>query len=226
MIIEKISYTNSFSNYHPFPKILFSLSLLFLTFWFSPIINLITVFTVISLLLYTKVPPKKLFNIFLGVFLFIFLTSIALFFDFSEITPERGTSVFLRSCAGVSSILFLVLTTPVFELISLIPNRTIKDMLFLIYRAIYILLNITNEIILSQNSRYGYSTPKNTINSLKYLTYGIFNKALYFSKESEKGLISRFYSNNISILNRFNTKKDISLIFIAEMFLIYLEVII
>lgn len=224
MIAEKISYDNRFSNIHPLPKIIFSFSLLFLTFWFSNIVNLLVIASIFLLCFLGKIKITDFLKFFLVIVLFIFLSSLTLFFDFSSLTIQRGLKVFVRSVAGTSCILFLIFTTPVVDIISFIHFRMLKDLIFLIYRAIYILLKVVEQMITAQTARFGYSNFRNTINSMKYLMYGAFSRSIKYSEESYMGLSSRNYNGTIEILKEYSLNLYILIPFVIEIALIALEV--
>ncbi|MBZ4650997.1 CbiQ family ECF transporter T component, partial [Thermosipho sp. (in: thermotogales)] len=161
---------------------------------------------------------------FLVIVLFIFLSSLTLFFDFSALTIQRGLKIFVRSIAGTSCILFLIFTTPVVDIISFVRFRMLKDLIFLTYRAIYILLKVVEQMITAQTARFGYSNFRNTINSMKYLMYGAFSRSIKYSEESYMGLSSRNYNGTIEILKEYRLNLYILIPFVVEIVLIALEV--
>jgi cobalt/nickel transport system permease protein len=100
----------------------------------------------------------------------------------------------------------------------------LKDLIFLTYRAIYILLKVVEQMITAQTARFGYSNFRNTINSMKYLMYGSFSRSIKYSEESYMGLSSRNYNGTIEILKEYRLNLYILIPFVVEIVLIALEV--
>lgn len=140
-----------------------------------------------------------------------------------------ATRLFLKSIASVSCLYFLTLNTPVFEVLSVLKKLKVPqlfvELMGLIYRFIFVLLDTANMIYISQNSRLGYSTLKSSYNSLGKLITTLFISAYKRSQYIYTAMESRCYDGDINLLenNYRYSYKNIALIVIIEIILIIIS---
>jgi cobalt/nickel transport system permease protein len=140
-----------------------------------------------------------------------------------------ATRLFLKSLASVSCLYFLTLTTPVFEVLSVLRKLKVPklfiELMGLIYRFIFVLLDTANMIYISQNSRLGYSTMRNSYNSLGKLISALFISSYKRSQDIYTAMESRCYDGDINLLeNDYKySYKNISLIIVIEIVLIIIS---
>jgi cobalt/nickel transport system permease protein len=108
--------------------------------------------------------------------------SLAVSLDFSMASPT-GTSLYLaiselpriahvccRSLACLAALLFMTLTTPLTDIISLLRRchvpDTLLDLMTLCYRTLFVLSEVTRETMVAQSARLGYSTVRISLRSL------------------------------------------------------------
>ena len=121
----------------------------------------------------------------------------------------ESVKVLFRSLAAVSCLYFLSLSTPIVELLSVLRKLKVPklfiELMSLIYRFIFIILDTVNMIYISQNSRLGYSNLKTGYNSLGKLIGSLFLSSYKRSQDMYTALESRCYDGDINVIE--NTYK-------------------
>jgi cobalt/nickel transport system permease protein len=118
--------------------------------------------------------PPLLFLVASGLSLFVSLdfgsaaNGVSLLFAKSEF-PLIAQSC-SRSLACLTALLFLALTTPLLDIISLLRRcklpETLLDLMTLCYRTLFVLSEAVHETITAQSSRLGYSSLRLSLRSL------------------------------------------------------------
>jgi cobalt/nickel transport system permease protein len=115
-------------------------------------------------------------------------------------------NLLLRSMSALFAIYFLVLTTPFSDLSWLLARLRVPSLFIelasLTYRFIFVLAETAANTYIAQNSRLGYSTWKNTFNSLGKLSANVLIKSWHRSQMMHNALISRCYDGEIKVLER------------------------
>lgn len=210
MMFDKYAYINQLRKQHPLEKTLFSLlSLLFLIsarnekasiFVFLVMSIVIVFFARIPFLFYLK-------SLFLPLF-FLLTSIVAIVFEFSKDQPtnvlyffqvreysffiteqslSKARQLFFVAFASVSCLYYLILSTPIFDLLQLLKKLRVPTILlelFLyIYRFIFIVLEQSIAIFTAQQSRMGYQTYKNSFRSLALLIASLFSKSMQATEQ-------------------------------------------
>ncbi len=123
------------------------------------------------------------------------------------ITPEGGAqalNIFLKSMAAVSCLYFLLVTTPVNDLLGLLCRlhapQILTEMMMMIYRFIFVLLDMTEQITVAQNSRLGNVSYGRKLRSLGILGSSVFIKAFKKSGDLLYAMESRGYDGSFRYL--------------------------
>ncbi|HHW45137.1 cobalt ECF transporter T component CbiQ [Desulfofundulus thermobenzoicus] len=130
-----------------------------------------------------------------------------------------------KSLAAVSCLYFLSLTTPVVEIISLLRRLRLPslflELMGLIYRYIFVVMETADRMYISQSSRQGYASLKTAYHSLGQLVSNLFIKSYYRSSALYTALSSRGYTGDLPVLdNSFRLSgRNIIFIFLVELFL-------
>ncbi|MCK7484444.1 MAG: cobalt ECF transporter T component CbiQ [Bacillus subtilis] len=229
-------------------KFIFAITTLILcVFLSSPLIS-VTVLALNSLILIykAKIKPDCYLKLMTIPFYFLIVGTVTILF--TSITPDikaifsfnifyfelgitsnsldQAANVFLKALASVSCLYFLVLTTPLTDIIHVLRKLKLPELFLelmeLIYRLIFILLETAQKIYNSQNSRLGYSSLKNSFKSLGYLISNLFTLSFHRANQLFISLESRGYSGSINVLeNEWKISlKNIFLILFAEIGLI------
>lgn len=100
-----------------------------------------------------------------------------------------------RFLAMVAAMYFLCLSTPVVELTSALRHlhtpEIICDLMYLIYRGIYLLNAEASKVHRAQILRLGYCDWKTSLNSLALLIAAVFNHSLRHSHEATVAMLAR-----------------------------------
>jgi cobalt/nickel transport system permease protein len=109
-----------------------------------------------------------------------------------------------RSLGAASALNMLILTTPLVDLIALaqwlrVPALLI-DLMTLIYRSIFVLLESLQRMTTAQQSRLGYRTPARAMRSAGLLSARLFIDAYHRAQRLQFGLESRGYHGELRVL--------------------------
>ncbi|MBK1812706.1 cobalt ECF transporter T component CbiQ [Clostridium sp. YIM B02505] len=246
--IDKLAYISQLRKVNPTEKFIFAIFTMFICIALNNTIVSITVLLLMSAITVFKgeIPFGtyiKLMSLPLA-FLIVGIITIAinmvhssdnLIFGFSILnirlgctteSLETATRLFFKSLASVSCLYFLTLSTPVFEVLSVLKKLRVPklfiELMGLIYRFIFVLLDTVNMIYISQNSRLGYSTLKLSYNSLAKLISSLFISSYKRSQDIYTAMESRCYDGDINLLEESypSSSKRILLIIITEITLV------
>lgn len=185
MLIEQCAYSNKWRQVHPAAKGLFTCCGLVAAFMAtSP-----AAFCVMTVVLLTTtiagagIPWRQYLRVFLPPLLFLAISCATLAVSLHwNVSPFR-LAVHLeqsqlphvalvcgRSLTSLAALLFLSLTTPMTDLISLLRRFRVPDVLLemmtLCYRTLFLLLEAIHDMRVAQSSRLGYATNRLALRSL------------------------------------------------------------
>lgn len=246
--IDQLAYISELRKTSPMEKFIFAMVTMLLCITLNNIIDSIVVLLLMSFITVVKgkIPVKSYFKLILIplVFLIIGVITIGIniveghksvLFSFSIFNIKLGCTeesvlsawrIFFKSFASVSCLYFLTLTTPVFEVLVVLKKLRVPklfvELMGLIYRFIFVLLETANMILISQSSRVGYSTIKTSYNSLGKLVTALFVSSYKRSQDIYTAMESRCYVGDINLLedNHSYSYKNIALIIFVEIVLI------
>ncbi|TVQ49223.1 MAG: cobalt ECF transporter T component CbiQ [Gloeocapsa sp. DLM2.Bin57] len=213
--IDSLVYLNRLRYLPPSEKLLFTIMLFLLSYLggrFVQIILIIWLF--IWIVVYAGIPWRfylQLLTIPLG-FGMVSLPAIALEivwsdnlvpinFYFSPSGLIQGAELLLRAITVSSSMYFLLLTTPLIEILEVLAKlgcpSLILELLALMYRFIAILTETASNLLLAQQSRGGYSRRSRIITSLGLLVTQLFKQSLENYRQIVLGLNSRGFTGKL-----------------------------
>ena len=130
------------------------------------------------------------------------LGSIYLYTD--KVLLKSALDVVTRSLSAVSCLYFLYVTTPVEHMISLMNRmhlpKILSEMMLLILRFIFILLDLSRSMTDSQNSRLGSVSFSSRLRSSSMLISSLFVKAFIKSEDIYKAMESRGYDGTVDFI--------------------------
>lgn len=138
--------------------------------------------------------------------------------------------LFLKSLGVTSCLYFLSLTTPMTEIISVLRRIRVPllfvELMSLIYRFIFLLMETADNIYISQSSRLGYRTFRTGYRSLGGLVSNLFVRSYHRSQLLFTTMSSRCYTGEIRLLESRRTvsARNIIIITIIDLLLILLTV--
>lgn len=137
-----------------------------------------------------------------------------------------GIQLILTALASVSCLYFLSLNTPMTDIILVLHRLRcpllIQELMLLIYRFIFVLLDIASAITTSQNSRLGNKDYKTSIKSFGSMISVLFIRAMKKSNALYDAMEARCYDGTIRVLteNYPPKKKEIIYIILFELLLL------
>ena len=226
MLIDKISYANSLKDVNPLEKFILSagvLVFLLMTKEKTVFIMNFVIFNFIILFI-MKVSAGKLLKLYSIPAVFILTTLIPMFLIKGDITV-----LLLRAFASLSAAYFLMCSTPAADLDYIFEKlrfpKIFREMFLLIYRYIFVLFDIKDQIITAQKSRSGYVNYRTSKRSFGILLISILRKTYYYSRNSVKAVEARLGNEFIFYQRRYN-KPGKEAVFITAVLLINLFLVV
>lgn len=237
--IDRYAYTNRLAKCSPITKAFFALSTLIITVSAQSIVVPIIVFVTISTLLLGLAKIKAHFYLDLLAYpTFMVALScifIALFFGFGEPLAEvplpwftwtifkNGIAIsvntFFRVEGALSCLFFLVLTTSITDLSLLLRRahvpKVLVEMAMLIYRYIFVLLEVAAKMTTAQKLRRGKGGWIKRIRGLSLLASNLFIRTLEQGERTFIAMSARGYDGNIRVLEDIPKPKKTMLAAIA-----------
>lgn len=214
--VDRHAWTNRWRRHHPLEKAAFALGLMVVDFALPapsvapPVLVAAFLATVVG----AAVPVRA----FVGVmavpagFLLAGVPALALSVDFGaspmvSLSAEgvhTAVTVTLRSLAAVACLAFLILTTPVPDLLGLARRAGVPaalvELAYLIHRLIFVVLERADAARQAQNARLGYRSWKTAVRSVGLLAGGLFLRSLDRGRRLDIGLTARGYRGDLRVL--------------------------
>lgn len=187
MLIEQSAYANHWRNVSPAAKGSFALAGLLAAFVANTPATAagIALTLVATTLIGARVSPWLYLRVATPATAFLAASSLSLMFSvnldasgalqwqFAPDAVSRVATVASRSLASLSALLFLVLTTPLRDLIVLLRHlhvpEVILDLMVLCYRMLFVLSEAMHDMVTAQSARLGYATSRRSLHSLGLL---------------------------------------------------------
>ncbi|MBS3736959.1 MAG: cobalt ECF transporter T component CbiQ [Candidatus Bipolaricaulota bacterium] len=229
--IDSYSYSNDLRSVHPVEKTVFSLGTVLICLVRGSIVTSLMVILIMSLgaTLVAGVSPWFYLRLLTvpGSFLVVAVLTVVITVAGPEASEVNylwrlklggfrlgielgnlifGLKLFLKSLGSITSLYFLILTTPVVELISVLKKcrvpKLFLELMTFIYHLLFVLSTTASRIKNSQLSRLGYSSLRSTMNSLGQLVSGLFVRSYYRAKNLIIALETRGYDGELKVARR------------------------
>ncbi len=226
--IDSLCYDSKLRFINPMEKIIYSFMTIFLLIFSRSIVIAITVL-IVNHLLNTVVGGLsqgrylKLMSIPIA---FIIMSTIAIIVNFTKVRLDlyaisigsfyitgskegvmRGIQLILTALSAVSSLYFLSLNTTMVDIIYALRviklPKIVVELMMLIYRYIFLLLDLAVNITISQKSRLGYKNYVTSIKSFASMLSSVFIKSIRMSSELYDSLDARGYDGELKVINEF-----------------------
>lgn len=221
-IIDQYAYGNRIRKVDPAYKFGLALTVLLLCLLLSkPLVGAVAVIWMFALAVgLARVPARVFRRVLLAEAIFLILTTIGVVLSISLVNPakistwvvqigplwfssspdalEQGVTLVLRALGCASAMNFLALTTPLIDILELFRRWKMPviliDIMTIIYRFIFVLLDTLNTIYKAQDSRLGYHTSYfRAMNSAALLGSRLFIDSFQRSRHLQTALESRGY---------------------------------
>lgn len=242
--LDHYTMHNELTENNIYSKLIFALLAILLNLITgSPIIPIIIFILCSFLIVYVAKLPFRFYATFMAVPIgFAILSGIFLAFlgtgqqiwslGFFGIGLTKGginqaLLVFARVLGGVSALGFLILTTPMNRIFAVFHDlhvpAIITDLAILMYRYIFLFLDVTATMYNSQKTRLGYHNYMSWMNCLASLAGMVFIRTWEQGEISYKALASRGYNGRLNMIRAGDSIRGMS---IKEWILIILFVVI
>jgi cobalt/nickel transport system permease protein len=115
----------------------------------------------------------------------------------------QALSIFTRAFAATSCLYFLMLTVPFTEILQTLRRFycpvLLTDLLLIMYRFIFILLQVAAELWTAQNARIGYRTCQTSMKSLAILIAQLLQRTLQQYSQFSLGLETRGFTGEFRV---------------------------
>jgi cobalt/nickel transport system permease protein len=226
-IIDRYAYTSRIRRIDPAQKAALAALVLVLCLLLSqPAVGLLAVAWMVGLaVLWAGVPAGVMLRVLLaeGLFLLLAVVGVALSFGTAPLpAPFQsiqlgplwvGTSaeslalaalLVSRALGSAAAMNFLALSTPLVDLVELLRRLRVPvlliDLMSVMYRFIFVLLESMQRMHTAQQSRLGYATRRAALRSSGLLASRLFVDAYQRSSRMQSALESRGYSGDLRVL--------------------------
>lgn len=225
LLMDKLSYASSLRKLSPELKAYLSLGTLLLCVITQSILIGAISFSVMGglTLFWSKTPFRYYLKAFCVPFVFIILTTIAIFLEFS-IQPvgdiqvkifgiylclffssiEKGIQIFVTVMGAVSCMYFLSFTTPMTDFFIMLQklriSKVLIELMLLIYRFIFLIFDIVGAIHLAQVCRLGNKDFKTSLSSMGQMLAATFVRSLRKSESLYLSMEARGYDGELRVL--------------------------
>jgi cobalt/nickel transport system permease protein len=194
-----------------------------------PVQILITVWMSIWTVIYAKIPAKTYFSLIYFALFFWLSSLLALAIngvnitDFNQVKNDslaglnlgnfylyishkgviQGLVILARSLASLSCLYFVMFTVPFAELLQVLRRiglpEILTELLLLMYRFIFVLLNTAGELLTAQQSRFGYHNFKSSMKSLGLLVGQLFQRTIENYHQLSLSVESRGFNGHFRV---------------------------
>lgn len=251
LLIDQLSYSSKLRYKNPYVKAFFSVCTLMLcVITRSIIVSMITFLVMGSLTIIKGGTSFSHYNKLIKIpMVFIFLSTISIIVNISKVPlssvgfPVFGyyisissdscffsARLFLTALSSVSCLYFLSLTTPMTDLLMVLDRLhfppVLIELMMLIYRFIFILMEIANSLTISMKSRLGYKDFKTSCYSVGSLMAVLLLRSMQKASYLYDAMESRCYNGRINLLTNSYpiTKKEIVFVGLFELMLLFIYI--
>ena len=225
LVIDKLCYYSKLRYVNPTEKVLYCIMTLILLIASRSVVLAVAILLLNYYLNVYKggINGKRYRNLLTWPLSFLIFGTIALFVNISKTTLDfyaipighyyitgskigmwKGFQLIMTAMASVSSLYFLSLNTTMPDIISVLRKwrlpKIFVELMMLIYRFIFILLNVAMNITTSQKSRLGYRTYKTSIKSFAGMLSALFINSMKRSGNLFDAMESRGYDGELRMI--------------------------
>ena len=226
IMMDKWAYSSKLREGNPYSKLIFSGgNLLICVMCRSNLVSLCIFMIMFALIvLVGKMPLRAYIRLLCVPLIFLIISTITVVFEFghmesakaivslanghifvTEWSLTRGIQLFMSSFASVTCLYFLAVTTPVIDLIQVLRSfhlpKIVIELMYLIYRFIFLLLETGNAIVVAQDCRLGYKDAKTSMQSTTKMSAVLFIRAYQKADALFNAMESRGYDGDLCVLS-------------------------
>jgi cobalt/nickel transport system permease protein len=216
-LVERVQHTNAWSRRHPGGKLLLGSSLLLLSM-VLPVFPgaLLVLASVAGAVLIARIRAADYLRVLAAPLAFLLTGAVALmvtvrpdggppWFEVSMQSIAVAAEVTLRALAATASLLVIVLTIPLPDLLGLLKQLRVPgpilDITLLTHRFATLAIGVAERTRLAQANRLGYSGVRSSIRSTGALAAALLPRVLDRARRMETGLATRAYAGELRTLS-------------------------
>jgi cobalt/nickel transport system permease protein len=217
-LIDRLAHTNRWTDRHPGEKLLLGGGLLLLSVVLPPVPGAVLILTAAAAAAvfgartpvadYCRVlalPAAFLISGGIVLALSVRLDGAGPAVTWSPAGAMTAIEVSLRALAATASLLLMILTTPITDLLGLLRRARVPaeivDITLLVYRFIMVVVDAAERGRISQASRMGYSGFRHSLRSAGLLAAALLPRCLDRAARMENGLAARAYGGDLRVLS-------------------------
>lgn len=246
--IDQFAYTNRLRQVHPQEKLLLAgMSMALVILRPLPLVSGLVLLLMTGLLSFQAgIPFRYLWRLLLLPVSFLLLSLWTLLLQIST-QPLAGVSqvwqlgpfyfgldwqqlgqagrLLLQALAAISCLYFLILTTPIVEILAVLRRLHFPPLLLelmgLVYRFIFVLAEAGAQIYISQSARWGYAGLANSYRSLGQLVAALLLKSQQRSRQLYQALEARGYQGELKVMepDYHRSRVNLALILLVQLIL-------
>lgn len=224
--IDKYAYSSKLKKINPMEKFVFAILTLIVCLFADRLPVSIAVFLImgVATLKFSGTPKKVYFKLLLVPMAFLIIGVLTITINFSK-DPSifffkvhilntfigvskyglyKALGLFFKVLGSVSCLYFLSLSTPMVDILSVLEKLKVPklmiEMMGLVYKFIFILLDTANTMVTAQNSRLGYMNLRSGYRSLGALASTLFIRSFKRANDLYISLESRGYDGELTVL--------------------------
>ncbi len=137
---------------------------------------------------------------------FLDIPLFGIYISATESGLNRALLLFFRAYGAVACLYFLSLTTPIQEILEVLRTlrlpKLIIELMYLIYRYIFLLLEVQNHMTIAAQSRLGYSSRRNFWYTFTHISGNVLAGAFRRSGACFDAMEARCYDGTLCFLTR------------------------
>jgi cobalamin biosynthesis protein CbiM/cobalt ECF transporter T component CbiQ len=218
-IVDAAAHGSRLARASALEKMAFAGGMLLLALLLPPVPGdvLVIVVTVMATLLAARVPARTYAKVLLVPAMFVAFGVVPLLVSLSLGGPwlvrlglteggaDLALGVALRALAGLSSMLFLALSTPLPQILQALRRlgmpAVVVEVAALVYRSIWTFVETVAATRRAQAARLGYRSLRRSYHSLGMLTASFFSRSLQRALAMEHGLAARNWRGDLRVLD-------------------------
>lgn len=226
-IYESYAYQNRLRRVHPGYKLALALTTIVGCLLLSdPLASMVAILWMGGLTVaIAQVPLRRFLGLLIAEAFLLALSTLGIVLSFSLVAPVQmawvwhagpvwissgpaplwqGFVVLMRALGAASAMGFLALTTPMVDLIDVLRRLRVPefliDVMTVMYRFVFVLLETLGRIATAQDSRLGYVNRRRAMQSAALLGSQLFVTTFRRSQHLQTALDSRGYNNSLRVL--------------------------
>lgn len=223
LLIDKYAYTNNLRDFSPNAKVLIGIGgILFSRILNNYYFDFLTIICMVALVIFAaKVPCKNYFKMLLIPASFLIISIVTIIFTFNDLdylwhinigrwtlgftspSLKKGLKLFTTVLASLTSMYFIILTTPIIDLIRALNKikcpKLLIELMVLIYRSIFMFIEEANNIYLAQTMRFGYENNKTSLKSISLLIRNLLTRMFIKGNEMNTSLECKLYDGEFKL---------------------------